>query len=1045
MSNRLALFFCMYLYTVFSLCAMDAHGSSSVRFRTYTVDDGLLTNSVYSIYQDSRGILWLGTQDGINFFDGNEFSVIGENSAVSSGYVNDIIEDSQGDILISSTSGLFRYRQDQEVVEPYDESLMAYEVLKTMPLASGALILSLLDKGVFVFDEGKLTPLFQNLQAKDLAYKDDLVYMATEKGLIVYNLIKRKTEDILLNDHKINSLKIQGNLLWAGSDHGIILLDLTDGTVKQTLGDDFLVTTMVTDDKSGIWMGTASGGLRFYQDGAYNNPRTFEEDSTILSLYIDRSDNLWVGVLGSGLKKIDIHRLGFSYLGAEEGLDNTIVVSLWEDEDQSLWIGTFGGGLYHYSSARLLLERFVSNPDKPGSLGDNRVMGLFRDSRNRLWIGTKNNGLFYKDGGNFIPVSQTYSSVYTIAEDQRGRIWAITQGGGVHLLSQDGTLLQTLKPPLLPSRSFRTMMIQDDRVYLGSVDAGLIVLDLEGNLINHFSPEATSIHGLSGAHVISLLSSEDGTLWVGTATGGLHRYDPLSETFQNYTTDDGMPNNTVYGILEDGEGRLWTSTNKGLALISPESMDISIFTMSDGLQSNEFNSGASLRGKSGTLFMGGVGGLSYFDPEIVETNKKAPETLLSGLSINNKKISVKEKIHDRILLPKALYLMEELKLTQDELVITFHFRALHYSEPEKNSYAYYLEGLEPDWNYTGNSPNSTYTKLAPGSYRFHYKTASSDGFWSQEKSLKVVVESRFYQTLIFKVFLVIVLLGFLLLLLRLKIRKTEEKTNLLEERVKERTMELEQALNREKKMRDVLNVGEKMSSLVSLTVHLAHNLNTPLGSSLTALSFLKTSLEKSGADPTQKDSCDMALEGTKQAVQIVNQLSSASSAQALPTPVLFNLSEILDEYIGQHWSHALRKTGIHCILDFPKTEHVIQGSISSLQEILDSLIGNSLQHAFKDLEKEKEKKISLKLVYSDKEALLIYRDNGKGIKDEVLSKIFEPYEGSHASGKTGVVGMGLFLVYNLIKLQFSGSISSVQDTEGACFHIRLPLIKEKRV
>ncbi|QEN09015.1 sensor histidine kinase [Oceanispirochaeta crateris] len=1044
--NRIGLLFIIiHLFSFITLHSLEPHGSSTVRFTSYTIDDGLITNSVYSIFQDSRGLLWFGTQDGINLFDGVEFTIIGEETSVSSGYVYSITEDERGDIIISSSSGLYRYFFETEVVEPYDMSLMSYDVRKAIAVDSGGVILSLADKGIFYFNNGQLNPLLQNLKVNDLILEANKIFVASDNGLIVFDLAGGKTEQIILKDRKIKALEKQNYILWAGSDKGLYQINLTSGEVHPCAGTDVSVTSLVSDSKSRVWTGTASEGLILSECSGPEESRSFIEGTTVLSVFIDRSDNLWVGLLGHGLKKIDIHRVGFSYLGSKEGLDNLIVVSLWEDIDQSLWIGTFGGGLYHFSSTGALLEHFTANPESSGALGDNRVMSLFRDSRGKMWIGTKNHGLYYKEKDLFIPVRGSFSSIYTVTEDKRGRIWATTQGGGIHIISQEGSLQQTIRLPDVPTLSFRTMLIEDERVYLGSIDSGLMVLDLEGTLVKHYSPESTAVHGLSGAHILSIFVSSDQTLWVGTAGGGLHRYVSESDTFQGYTTQQGMPNNTVYGILEDRQGRLWTSTNKGLALISPESMSITVFTESDGLQSNEFNSGASLSGRNGILYFGGVEGLSYFDPLVVSFNDKTPETLLTGLKINNRKISVNELVHSKVLLPKTLSALEELRLTRDELVVTFDFKSLHYSEPEKNSYAYYLDGLEPNWNYTGNSPNSTYTNLLPGVYHFRYKSASSDGVWSPEKSLRVYVKPEFHQTMIFKISLVIAIVALLLIVLQWKIRKSEEKASLLEQRVQERTVDLEQALIREKKMREILNVGERMASLVSLTVRLAHNLNTPLGSSLTALSFLKTSLESNDPNSQLIECCDMALDGTKQAVQIVHQLSRASSAQALPAPVLFNLSDVLKVYISQYWISTLKKAGIACHMDLPETESFILGSISSFQEIIDSLLGNSLQHAFTGMdEKNLDKEISLKVVYSEKVALLIYKDNGKGISNEAQTKIFEPFEGSSDSGKARGIGMGLFFVYNLIKLQFSGSIVSIHDEDGACFHMKFPLVKKEQ-
>jgi len=1028
-----------YLLPLYALLSSD---TSNIKFMTYTLDDGLLTNTVQTIFQDSRGNLWLGTQDGVNLFDGKDFKAFGEDSPLSSGIIYDICEDSEGNILFASYTGLYLYNPADDSLAPYHENLKGYEVHKVVPVTTDEVLVALRGRGLFKFSKGNLTPLLSGAKINDLAFNGNIVYVATDQGLVLYNLKDELTESVIESGLRISSLLLRQDALYAGTKDGILVLNF-DGK-KEFKNLSVSVTSLISAKDGGLWIGTASKGPILESQG-FLSSRNFGESGTVMSMYLDRSDNLWIAYLGKGLKKVDIHRIGFSYLGAENGLDNTIVASLWEDRDESLWIGTFGGGLYHFSSTGVLIKHLASDPQSPGSPGDNRIMSLFRDSRDRLWLGTKSSGLYRYQNGAFTHVEGSYSSVYTVDEDKNGRIWAVTQGGGVHILSPDGTIERTLKAPVLPTLSFRTMLIRDDTVYLGSVDSGLILLDLKGNLLRHYSTE-NAAKGLNGSQIVSIFISRDGTLWVGTSGGGLHRYDPVLDRFNQISSKDGLPNNTVYGIVEDDEDRLWISTNRGLALFSPKTLNITLFSESDGLQSNEFNSGAAMAGRDSDIYMGGVKGLTYFNPKNLSRNETPPITLLSGISINNRNVSVGESIDKRVLLPQAIDFMDEIILTRNDLVVSLDLRSLHFSAPEKNTYAYYLEGLESDWNYTGTSIHSTYTTLSPGRYRFWYKSASVYGVWSPEKSITLIVKPRIYEYLIFKIGMALIILGIILFIINTNIKKAEEKRLFLENRVAARTRELEDALNREKKMRGILSIGEKMTSLVSLTVRLSHNLNTPLGSSLTAISFLKEHLERAHADQTLIDCCNMALEGTNQAVKIVRQLSSASNAQALPTPVMFNLSDVLSEYISQSWLKALEKSKIQCIVDLPSTDRYILGSISALQESMDSLIQNSLHHGFQGNENPEEGYlISLKVVYSEKEALLIYRDNGRGIDEDVQTKIFEPFEGDKGSG-ANISGMGLFLVYNLIKLQFSGSIRCVNDGRGgACFHIRLPLLSGKKV
>jgi ligand-binding sensor domain-containing protein/signal transduction histidine kinase len=1023
-----------------ALFSIESNISENVRFHSYSVEDGLLTNTVYTIFQDRKGFLWFGTQDGVNRFDGVDFVAIAPGSAASRGLIYQIAEDPEANILIASTNGLYRYSQESESVDLFHESLKSQEVKRFLSLSLEKTLLFLAGKGLYLLESDKLSPLVQNVTISDMVFKAGLVYAATDRGVLIYNLESKSTEEILMQDREVLSLLSEGDLIIAGTDRGIYSIS-SDRSTKLIIEDAENVNSLLRDTQSRLWTGSDTNGLAHYCEDFSQSCRFLNGD-TVMSLFIDHSDNLWVGYLGAGLKRVDTHRLGFSYLGKDKGLENTIVVSLWEDEDNSLWVGTFGGGLFHFSKDKALIKRYSYDPEDPDYSGDSRIMGLFRDRRGRMWIGTKNKGMFYLENDKFVSVEGSYGSIYTISEDERGMIWAITQGGGVHIIDPVSGITETLLPPYVPTRSFRTMLIEGDRVYLGTVDAGLLVLNLDGRLLAHYAPESFSSHGLKGAHVLSLNIDRDGTLWVGTLDGGLHRYNQEADNFKRYTESEGLPNNTVYGILEDEKGRLWISTNRGLALFNPDDEMFTVYTVADGLQSNEFNSGASFKGKSSTLYMGGVHGLTFFDSSLITENRTVPETLIAKLSINNRDISVGETVQGVDVLPSSISGLQEIVLTQDHLVLTLHFRALHYSDPEGNRYSYILEGLESEWTDAGKRNFSTYTSLPPGDYTFRVKSMSSNGIWSEENSLRILVEPEYYQTTWFRILLIAVFLSSLLLLIKNRLNKAAEKNILLEKMVTERTLELETALDREKEMRDYLSNNEKMSSIVSLTARLAHNLNTPLGSTTTALSFLKSSLEQGQGEATWIETCDIALDGTNKAAQIVQQLSAASSARALPTPVLFNLSKVLNEYINSQWIPLFDKKGIQCILDLDETDSRLMGSISSLQETIDCLFSNALEHAFNSESYNSSidfgvKKVTLKTVYSEKEALLIYRDNGQGISKELQRKIFEPFEGSSPGGKSR--GMGLFLVYNLIKIHFAGQISLLEEAEGVCFQIKFPL------
>ena len=364
-------------------------------------------------------------------------------------------------------------------------------------------------------------------------------------------------------------------------------------------------------------------------------------------------------------------------------------MSLLRDQSGVLWVGTVDGGLNRLDPATGSFERYTHDPEDQTSLSAIGVPAILEDSEAVLWVGTYGGGLnrFDRETGTFVrythdperPTSLGSNRVMTIAEDSSGVLWIGTAGGGLNRLD----------------RANRTF--------------------------SRYQHDPADPESLASNEVVSILEDEAGTLWVGTQ-GGLNRWekdhrDAHRGVFTRYTERDGLPNNFVYGILEDDDANLWISTNRGLSRFNPATETFKNFDVTHGLQSNEFNIGAYYASATGEMFFGGVNGFNAFHPKDVRGNLHGPPIVLTGFLKFNQPVELESAVSD----------LDRIELGYRDYVVSFEFAALDFTAPEKNTYAYKLDGFDTEWMQLGNNRRVTYTNLAAGDYTFRVKGANNEG------------------------------------------------------------------------------------------------------------------------------------------------------------------------------------------------------------------------------------------------------------------------------------------------------------------------------
>lgn len=846
-----------------------SNGGRSVLFERLSVKEGLSQSSVSCILQDQRGFMWFCTDDGLNRFDGYDFKIYRYNpedpTSLSSSYITAIFEDRSGILWVGTNGGglnAYNWKTDtfkRYYNDPYDtNSLSNDRVLSIFEDHLGNLWvgtsggLNRIDPQRKVFTHytsrrGNPAGLSHNVVRSIFEDHYGDLWVGTLGGLERYDrendgFIHYQPDpddpDGLHGSYIIDILEDQMGDLWVATDGGLNKLNREDGkwTSYQNVPDsppspgESYLRTMHEDHFGMLWIGTYGGGLEkfdprteqfVYFQNDPNDPNTLSSNY-VWSVYEDRSGVLWVGTY-NGINKYDRGREGFVHFSADprnlNSLSDNRVWSVFEDSQGYLWVGTFNEGLNRLNRRTGQWTHYRSTPGVIGSLSSNTIRSIFEDSHGELWVGTeKGLNRFDRQTERFfhysaLPGSKTSLSdevVFPIFEDRSGALWVGTLGGGLNRFDRatqrfthyqvgpnDGNSL---------SNSSVLAITQDNQglLWIGTWGGGLNRFDPATGQFTYYRNDPDNPNSLSHNNVYSIYQDSQGIFWIGTWGGGLNRFDPDTGQFKHYRTENGLPNDVVYGILEDDQGYLWMSTNNGLARFDPRTEVFKNYDAGDGLQSNEFNAGAYYKSRSGEMFFGGLNGLTAFYPQKVTDNPYIPPVALTMLTQAGENVKVAGAIEG----------LEAVTFTWPGNYFEFEFAALSFIRPDKNRYAYMLEGFDKDWNYIGTRRFGRYTNLPGGVYTLRLKAANNDGIWN-EKGIRVQVRviPPFWETWWFRIGIGILMVASVLGGYRLRLKSIEARNRELSEQVAQRTYEIEQRRQVAEGLRDIMVILNSERSL----------------------------------------------------------------------------------------------------------------------------------------------------------------------------------------------------------------------------------------
>ncbi|MEG1586235.1 MAG: two-component regulator propeller domain-containing protein, partial [Bacteroidales bacterium] len=1035
--KKLILFFGLWFMItyLFPVSGID----TNLSFSHISVKDGLSQNTIFSIVQDSIGNMWFGTSDGVSKYDGYTFRTYRHNPEDSSSIAGNIItfihRDTHNRLWFGTRNGLSLYCHETDRFKNIPllsnnknkEVSSLIEVNKNQLLVGTANSLLLYDLETEQVIENSLTGIMQNMYVITMLKTENGIFIGTMFGLYLYNP-EQQTYRLFHEDFKnirIQSLLLQQKrFLWVGSEgKGLYQIDLSTAQIKHlrhkeedpnTLSSDY-IRSLALDQHNQLWVGTFND-LNIYDE---NNNRFIKykhdpfipgslSQNSIRSLYTDMQGGMWVGTYFGGINYYHplknrfrtIHRT----MGAHSLNDNNISC-MTEDRNGNLWIGTLDGGLNKWDNKT---NHFTNYTTLSESLPHNIKTLHIDEKNNTLYIGAHAGGLSRlnlttNQVTTYLPSNSSVSdeNIYAILPMDEKRLW-IGALNGLSIYDKSTQKFESLKQ-MVSSRKI-TFLLRDKEhnLWIGS-DLGIQVYKIEGEELINQGPEIETV--LSGIRINSIYESHTGEIWIGSSNG---LYGVQNNRIRHYSTENGLPNNVIYGIMEDSFGRLWLSSNKGLTCLIPDAGTIKNYTDEDGIQSNQFNMYAFCNRRSGEMCFGSVAGITCFWPDLMRDNPYVPNPRIQELRLFNKVVRPGD---DHQILSKSLEYTDHITLKASQSVFTLGFVVSNYIAGKHNYFSYKLDGFDTEWYSTDGHNYVSYSNLPAGDYTFRVKAANNDGHMcDQEALLSITVLPVWYKTwwaLLFFLCLLIILVAFVIRYFW--VQKSMQAKIQMERREKEKTEELN-----ELKLRFFINIS--------------HELRTPLSLILDPLQ----EVIRSTSDRRIRSQLDYAQRNASRLLRLVNQLLDYRRAELGVLNLKVMQTDI--HYILKETFSSYEKLARNKQITYTFGSDIEGRLFITDRNYVELMVNNLLSNAFKFT--CPGALVHLQLNTCGDNLVISVRDTGIGIKQEQQDKIFERFY-QIDSDKTGS-GIGLSLVKRLVELHHGEITLESTPGEGTCFTISLP-------
>lgn len=1006
------------------------------------------SNFIYSTFVDTNNRLWIGTDEGLCYYnaDLDNFSRVNIEDAFSLGIdqhitVKTILQDNNGNLILGTYGyGLIKVNLNTLKVDLIKSKLLQEHSLqiKFAVKSSKGIIYLGTDSGLLELDlecevkqvykdKFKREPIIDPIESLVI---DSLGYIwagTSTKGLIK---IKPETdnyqfENFLITKNKILSV-VQSSkdyIICGTENDGLIVVDYDGKIVKKYVYSKYdkyslksnSIWTLYEDNDFCLWLGYYNKGLGVFDkpnnkfsavESLPNNENSLQA-SSVTAIAKDKSGNFLLSIDGGGLdvynaKDNRIVHINENNQNYYSGLDANDIQTLYVDSNQNIWAGSWNYGIYFLKQGT---NTFINyNTSNTAGLKSNRILSFSEDSKGRVWIGTFINGLHYYD-------NNSHSIVHYGSEFQ-----------------SNNTLEEQV-----PNYVRKVFVDSDDILWIGTI-SGLYSIDLKNNpdlsitFLSNEIYQKMSRHK-SAQNILSIYESNNQVIWIGTDGGGLFSYNKKDKQFLNYNNFNNFKEKSIHAIVSDNNECLWVSGRLGLSKLDFKKNKSYNFNKVDGLLVNDFNNNAVFKDVNGDLYFGSYEGLNYFNPEEINKIEKASRLYFSDFKLFNKSIKPNETDSP---LTKVISKTKSLILNHTQSVFSIEYVGINYNYSKKNQYAYYLDGFEKDWNYVGNQRTANYTNIPPGNYIFKVKSSNSDGSWtSSPVELRLEILPPWWKTYKAYILFTLILFSFLVYLNNMYQSRFKAKQAII--------LEKEKSIQQEK-----LNTKK-----LQFFTNISHEFRTPL---TLIINPLKDLLRINNLPIEVKNKLQTIYKSSDRLSKLIDELMDFNKLQFNKIVLKVKNIEIVGftkeilSYFDEE--KILRNMSMH-----------FESSVSELYAWLDpkmfeKIIINLVANAFKFTPDGGSLFVSIKLLEGNQRLIfnnnevqsvtITIRDTGYGIQKKDLKRIFDRFYQVSNLNKVyyGSTGIGLELVKEFIELHKGIIDVESEFGQGTTFKVTFPIGKE---
>ncbi len=1040
------LLICIILLVSFlSQSATALTGSEGIAF--HDASSGLTQYTVTSIVQDRAGFLWIGTQYGLNRYDGLSY-VHYEHSedveqSISRSRITSLCYDEVNDFLWIGTygGGLDLLELQTGKFQHFNSANqgLSNDYVTDIHLDDSGLVWVATEKGGLNLLEaatGKTLTNIRSFHLNQVPYdyitaiegqEDELLLGTWQNGLLLVDLSRGTVQQIDVEGGAVRSLVRYGESGYlVGTNAGLLSVYVEQGQLKKAsaqfgIPEATVILSLLVDDDGRLLIGTENKGLYIQNpDGRLEHHMRRQErrspinGNSVWSMFQDRSGIIWLGFYLKGLCKIDPLQDKFSTIQgfriAERQFELELVSALLEDRQGKMWIGTDGFGLF-----RLDPETWHFEEQKIWGKNSNLVVtSLLEDQAGNIWVGTWQEGikLIKTDASvDSEPVLETIlegAFIHSLANDDMGNVWASSFGSGIFIFDAEGKSKFLGTGELISTKVTVISKGCDSDMLIGTEESGVQALrintqmEIEQSQVFHSNKGKELVHDA----VNDLLIDRDCTVWI-ASSGGLLRRNAGSDMLVKYTRKHGLPSNLIASVECDDLGLIWASTNKGVFSLDPGSLEVRSFQQSDGLSSNEFSKEASVHLSNGEIAFGNVKGLDHTNARAKEVNQLVPDVYITKVEISGRSL---EDLQARSGGEDAEE--PEVNLRFDQNDISFDFTSLNFTQSNKNCFRVRLLGFEEEWRDIGHDRKQHYNNLLPGKYTFEVLGSNNELLWNEKPAKFSFRVCKAWYDSNFAWFCYLLALGSLIYL---------GMRNFLTRARLQHDLALEQI--EVEKMKEM----DRMKS--KLFANISHEFLTPLS---LIISPIKGHLSQS-SQHLARDSAEMILRNAERLKKYINQILSLAKLESGHYQIRVrkqNFARFLADFVANCSGLAAEKAQL-LDLDLPTENIQLYYDEEKMEQIFANLISNAIKYT------PREGSIIVSLTQDAEYIEIKVTDSGKGIAPEHLDQIFDRFFRERNENEVTGTGIGLSITRQLVQLH-GGQISASSPEEGGtCFQVKL--------